>query len=370
MAERRISRRDFLSGVAAVGALPVLWPGDAFAQNGPPPPLNVRLAYPAAAPGLGGNRQLLGGWRLNQDFARGVIAIDFDRMKLWMSGHAQTQNILEYNLPPMGGGASVNAWPQVNPVRTIPGWWPNVQGVYCNGLCFWRGKLWATIRIFYAQNEQVFQTLTLYAEDGEKIVLPLVTQKFSGFVKRGPGLDPFIGCGGYDSGQGTQSGPSLATLAGQIRIMYSWPQLPGANLENWNQRAPRDPNYFPAGHVDSWMGWEPRVVNGTLQGRWASDAIYGGGLALPEGITYWPIMGTGDLDYARQALCFADPAKLRNYEYRYDPNTFQLIGYQARPDLDAWSSIVRGQELGPDGKVYLAQDNQWEVSHVAVKVFG
>src|SRR5690349_20299049 len=116
MAERRISRRDFLGGIAAAGALPVLWPGDAFAQTGPAPPPNVRLGSPPPPAGGGGaNRQLLGGWRLTQEFARGGLAIDFATMRCWMVGHSQRHEVLEFNLPAMGTGTDVNAWPAVTP---------------------------------------------------------------------------------------------------------------------------------------------------------------------------------------------------------------------------------------------------------------
>lgn len=332
-----------------------------------PTPTPTPQPTPTPIPAPGG-RTLLGGWRLNQDFGRGTIAIDFARMKLWMSGHVQALDIVEYDLPPMGSGSDVNAWPQVDPVRRIPLWWPYQEGVYVNGLCFWREKLWVTIRVFYAQNAAVFPTLTLYAEDGERITLNLPTQQFSGFVKRGPDLDPLIGCGGYDSGQGTVSGPTLATIDGQVLRTYGWPAQPGPNLEHWNERAPREPNYWVKGHTDSWVGWEPRVVNGVLEGRWASDAIFGGGLVLPEGVTYWPIMGLGELDYALQSLCFVPWGQTRTYEYRYDASTHQFVSYRQMPELG--NAPIKGQELGPDGKVYLAQEGAWGASHVAVRVFG
>ena len=251
------------------------------------------------------------------------------------------------------------------------------------------GRCGCLPRVFYDTPPSSTEPLTLYAMDGEKINLPLHRQAFSGFVKRGPGLDPFIGCGGYESGQGTQSGPSLATLAGQRLISYGWPGEPGANLEHWNERAPRAPNYRPlAGFAnladktpgvpgDSWVGWTPRVVNGQLQGRWASDMIFAGGLVLPEGITYWPWMGIGDLDYRWQTYTFA--LVRHTYAYRYDPRTFQLLGYEAQPQFDTNLDVngitaVLGQELGPDGKVYLANGYQWASgtykADVALRVYG
>jgi hypothetical protein len=321
---------------------------------------------------------LLGGWRIAQDFPRGCIAIDFSRMKLWMGGHAQRQEVMEYNLPAMGSGANVDAWPRVDPVRTIPGWW---QGGYALGLIFWRNKLWVSPRLFYATGGLQNELLTLYAEDGETIATSLVRQKFSGFVKRGPGLDPLLGCGGSESGQGINPGPSLATVGGQRLIEYGWPASPGANLEHWNERAPRQPNYRPlrsgtfganAVPEDSWVGWIPRTVNGQLQGRWACDRIFSGGLVLPEGVTYWPWMGTGDLDYALQSYTMAPDDQNRTYAYRYDGSTYQLLGYEACPEFG--NNPVFGQELDSAGRVYLAHGNQWQSTtyrvDVALRVFG
>ena len=337
-----------------------------------------------------GNRQLLGGWRVAQEFARGAIAIDFARMKLWMVGHAQRNEVLEFNLPAMGSGSDVNAWPRVDSVRTIQGWWPKGYGY---GLAFWHGKLWVSPRVFYDTPPSSGEPLSIYAEDGETRNFPgLVRQSFSGFVKRGPGLDPYIGGGGSESGQGISAGPTLATIGGQSLVSYRWLNDPGANLEYWDTRPPREPNYHsttvksisdpnPILGADSWMAWEPRMVGGQLQGRWASDKIFGGGLVLPEGITYWAWMGTGVLNYSTQWYTFSanDGQHDKTYTYRYDPSTFQLLGYEAQPQLDtntAQNAItaVLGQELGPDGKVYLAHGYQWQsgtyVTDVALKVFG
>lgn len=317
----------------------------------------------------------LGGWRLNTPFGRGNIAINFDTMQLYMSGGGAGFVIQVFDLPAMGAGSDINTWPIVSASSTISYALSDyVNGMYCNGLVWWRSKLWLTLRVFYAQVPYILPYVRLYATDGEIIQIDgLFTQRFSGFVKRGPGLDPYVGGGGYVSGQGSCSGPTLASLDGTIRIGYQFPALPGANLEYWDLRAPRDTNYSTeVGVGDSWVCWEPRVVNGSLQGRWASDAIAGGGLVLDTGITYWPILGIGELKYSTQDLCFAQPGMVRNYEYRYDATTFQLLSYAARPDLDTgFNGIVTGQELGPDGKIYLCQVNQWAGSSAcpALSVF-
>jgi hypothetical protein len=365
-----MNRRRFLASIMGAGVTAPLMSIDEVSarQNAPAPPSNVRLEF--RAPTATTNRKLLGGWRVTEEFAQGVIAIDFIQMKLWMVGHVQRQELLEYDLPPMGIGPDADAYPRVNSVKRSAPFW---QDGYANGLILWRGKLWASPRKFYDTTPP--PTLSLFAQDGERLTLNLPRQVFSGFVKRGPGLDPLIGCGGYESGQGSSSGPSLATLEGRSLLQYSWPADPGPVGSNgvpasWNDRAPREPNYSCSS--DSWVAWKPRIINGMLQGRWASDCIYGGGLMLPEGITYWAYQGTGDLEYGRQRPTFAAQGLERTYEYRYDPSKYKLSGYFARPDLG--SGPVLGQELGPDGKVYLAHGSQWTSggfqADVALRVYG
>jgi hypothetical protein len=307
---------------------------------------------------------------MTEGFARGAIAIDFATMRCWMAGHAQRHQVLEFQLPPMGTGTDINAWPQVEPVTIHAPWWDDFNA-YPNGLIFWRGKVWVATRVHYAAGVAVTPDMKLYAIDGETITIPLPRQQFGGFYKRGPGLDPLVGCGGCESGSGSQRGPSIGTLDGQVLLNWGFPGEPGPNLEHWNERAPRDPNYWPVNHVDTWVGWEPRLINGKLEGRWASDSIWGGGLILPEGIVCWPFMGTGELNYAEQSHGMAAPGMCRNYEYHIDPSTYQITSYRARPDLDTgWEGYIGGQELGPDGKVYFCQPNQWAESHPAIKVFG
>ena len=295
---------------------------------------------------------MVGGWIGHEEWSGGRIAIDHATGRLWVVGHDQIQHVHEYqNLPPMGTGA-VETWPVLQPVRTIPKWWQDIEGsaTYAGGLAFFRGKLWASPKVMYAASPvQGTGPLTLHSPDGDRIDLPMPRQKFSGFVKRA-GQEPLIGGGGYASGQGSVSGPTLATMSGQVLLSYEWPPVPGANLEFWNQRAPRDPNYWVIGHGDSWVGWEPRVINGVRQGRWASDSIEGGGLLLPDGLKYWPVMGTGQLDYALQSIGFAEQGNVQAYEYTYDPNTYQFQSYSP-----VAMGAVKGQEVGPDGTVYLAQ---------------
>jgi len=324
-----------------------------------------------------GERRMVGGCIGHEEWSSGRIAIDFATGRLWMIGHDQVAvgpegapNVHEYRLADCNGtGGDPSTWPTLQPVRTTGKFWPNLdsQGAYCNGLAFFRGKLWCSPKTMYASSPiTAAGPLQLIAPDGDTINLKLPRQKFSGFVKRA-GQEPLIGGGGYASGQGSVSGPTLATMDGRVLLSYEWPASPGANLENWNLRAPRDPNYWVIGHGDSWVGWEPRVIKGIREGRWASDNLEGGGLLLPDGLKYWPIMGKGELNYAYQSTAFANPdpaaGALQTYEYTYNPKTYQFQSY--RP---VSMGLVRGQEIAPDGTVYLAQ--KWlRGNYIAITVW-
>jgi hypothetical protein len=54
------------------------------------------------------------------------------------------------------------------------------------------------------------------------------------------------------------------------------------------------------------------------------------------------------LDYAYQTYTFAYDPDNRTYEYRYTPEG-QFASYRQLPDL----GVITGQELGPDGRIYL-----------------
>jgi len=335
--------------------------GDGFDRAaGDPRVASALTPTPTPGPSPGGARQLVGGCIGHEEWSSGRIAIDYATGRLWMIGHDQTAVgpagaavVHEYRLADCKGtGGDPSTWPVLQPVRTTNKFWQNVEGsgTYCGGLAFFRSKLWCSPKVMYAASAmQGGGPLTLVSPDGDRIDVPLPRQKFSGFVKRA-GQEPLIGGGGYASGQGSVSGPTLATMDGKVLLSYEWPATPGAKLENWKLRAPRDPNYWVIGHGDSWVGWEPRTINGIREGRWASDDIDGGGLLLPDGLKYWPIMGIGQLDYANQSLGFAAEGNVRTYEYTYDPNTYQFVSY--KPAAMGW---VKGQEVAPDGTVYLAQ---------------
>lgn len=286
--------------------------------------------------------KLLGGWRITGEFAIGGIAIDHANRKLYMVGHAQRHEVYEYDLPEHGTGSDPAKWPRVNIVRTIPGWW---EGGYANNLVFHDGKLWAAPRMFYDMKPP--PNLILFARTKETKNVFLPRQQYGGFVKS-PGQFPEVGGGGYESGQGSAFGPTLGKLDGTRLIHHD---MSG----KWDTREKREPNYFTLKGKDGWTALEPRIINGKKEGRWACDRIYGGGIRLPTGIYYWPHMGIGDINYDRQNRTFA--AKNVTYQYRYHPETYQLLGWKEIPDLGG----IIGQDVSPDGKLlYLNEENVWK----------
>lgn len=297
------------------------------------------------------DRKLIGGWRLRAtnpfSFGRGAIAIDFDTMTLYFVGHSQENYVYSMKLPQSGTGSDPSKWPEIFWYdNRIDPWWHD-DG-YANGLLWWQGKLWCAVRKFYQQVTPP-QQCAMWSPDGSKINIPLPRQHFNGFIKVGPEQTPYFGCGGYESGQGSILGPTMATIEGRPLIYH-----PG-------QREKRPANYeviYEPGGSSEWIAVEP--VNG--QGYWASDWIGGGGLVLPEGICYWPRLGTGQLWYKWQTDCFAQ--SWETWKYVYDPVTYQLKSYTHEPTMQR----ITGHEIGPDGKVYLMQCN-WAQTHYSLGVY-
>lgn len=326
------------------------------------------------------NLTLVGGYKLKEPWARGSFAVDWRTLILRMTGHVHGNTIQTYNL---ANAEPLEAWPEVYPSQVDYGWWPNQKpgaaGFYANGLWFDGDRWWAVCRGTYDMDPA--GDMNLYASDGTVWNLPLAQQRFSGFVKTPPDVNliswPYLGCGGYESGQGTCSGPTLADYTGQVFLEYDWLASPGPNLEYWDTRAPRLPDYFPEARVDSWIGWRPRTRNNVLEGRWASDWLYGGGVILPDGpLCYFPYQGTGELKYDwhqnpngfdQRTITFAEGEWCnRSCLLAYDPATFQVIEFDRLLDF---TNPVRGQEIDPQGRLWLAEGYGHGDAEVKIRVY-
>lgn len=299
--------------------------------------------------------RLVGGWRLAQEYPRGGLAIDFDGRRGFVGGHAQRQEIVEFSLASGDGAAKagemispgtgddVMKWPRLDPVRVHPGFW---EEGYVGGLFYQDDTLWVSPKKFYDMSPP--PRFRLYGKNlrtgkVETREVELPRQAFGGgFVKGKPGTI-LLGCGGYESGQGSVAGPTLATLDGKVLIGQA-----NHGTLDFARRELRPATYWPANHVDGWIALEPREG----VGRWACDRVHAGGIWRPRGVAYWALLGIGDIDYARQNETFA--ATTETWLYTYDPQRYDRV------EFTKWEhGHVHGHEVGPDGRVYLLIRNAW-----------
>ena len=221
--------------------------------------------------------RLVGGWRLAQEYPRGALAIDFDNLRIFIGGHAQRQEIVEFALArrndetgkperiPAGTGDDVMNWPRLDPVKVHRGFW---EGGYVGGLYYENDVLWASPKNSYDMSPP--SSFRLYGKnlksgEVESMLVELPRQAFGGgFVKGKPGT-MLIGCGGYESGQGSVAGPTLATVDGKVLIG----QANHGTME-FEKRELRPAAYWPVKQVDGWAALKPR--DGV--GRWACDRVH------------------------------------------------------------------------------------------------
>jgi hypothetical protein len=336
-------------------------------ENAVPPVVNTRI--------VASDFELLGGWRINQPFARGGLAIDWTTRRLFTSGPANENYIIEYALPSdYGVGSNVLNWPVLTYVRQHPNFWGEniwAPGVgwgegYSGGIKIENGVLWVSPKVFY---ETAPKLLTLYGKvlaTGEilKKHTTLSQPAFGGGFVKGH-AEPLLGCGGYESSQGIMWGPTCAREDSSLILSY-----PTINNRTWDGVPPRAPNYFIEPGNPAWLGDNPRIVNGVLEGRWACDRVHGGGIWHPHGMCYWGLMGTGSLSYAYQTEMFSLGENKECYLYTYDAQTFSKSSVQ----YTKWNhGLVEGNEIDSAGNVYLHCRNQWSSGmykvDAAVKIF-
>jgi hypothetical protein len=358
-------RRPWLAWVIiATIVASVLVASTAMADPPPSPPGkgNVKRLQPA-------DFRLFGGWRLAQEYARGGLAIDFDNGRVFMAGHAQRDEICEFSLSRRdeqtgqlqriapGMGDDVTKWPRLDPVKVHPKYWD--EG-YAGGLCYKDNILWVSPKKFYDMNPppnfhlfgKNFQTGKI-----ETILVRLPRQEFGGGFVKGMPNEVLLGCGGYESGQGSVAGPTLATIDGNPLIR----QVPFSS-KDFARRELRPPSYWPIKHHDAWYALEPR---GGV-GRWASDRVHAGGIWHARGIAFWALLGIGEIDYTRQTQTFAPTTE--TWLYTYDPWTLSGV------EFHKWDfGHVHGHEVDSSGRVYLLVRNAWasgvEQVDSAIKIF-
>lgn len=322
------------------------------------------------------NLELLGGWRVKEDFARGSFGIDHGTNTLYMAGHGQRRETKRYTLGAYTAGNDLNVYRIISPTETIPKFWvesENGQGTYADNYYFSDGVLWVAPRTFYEMNPKNETTIfPLSISSASRTPVTQITVNglrgtaFGGFVKQA-GKFPMLGGGGYESGQGSAFGPTL----GSFKEDYSTPgkfngtsliDYPWSGAGDFFKRAPRFPNYTPVTIGDTWVALHPRDINGDgkNEGCWASDIVKSGGIAHSTGIYYWACMGTGKIDYGYQSACLA--TSFQNVMYRYHPTTYKLLDFVEFPGgtVPNDPQAIIGSDISPDGKyLYLMQGNQW-----------
>ena len=306
--------------------------------------------------------RLVGGWRVAQPFTRGGLAIDFEGKRVFLGGPANRNELAEFSLSrrspaggledvPLGTGDDVSKWPRLEQVKRHESFWE--KGCYAGGLYYKDDCLWVSPRKFYDMAPPGQFTLAgkdLKTDQIKTKLVKLPRGAFGGGFVKGKPDTMLIGCGGYESGQGSVAGPTLATPEGKVLI-----RQPNHGTMAFEQREHRPANYWPKGHKDGWIALEPR--DGV--GRWASDRLQGGGIWNARGICYWALLGIGEIDYARQNETFG--ASNQTWLYTYDARTYEQV------EFNQWKhGHVIGQEVGPDGLVYLLVRDAWQSAEYRV----
>jgi hypothetical protein len=306
--------------------------------------------------------ELIGGWVLNQDFARGGLAIDFTTMAAYSGGHAHHTKINHYQLGAMGQGSDMASWPIIAKSSVIEAFWPPIggsEGVNYGAMQLRDGVLWVCPRGWYTNgdsNPLIVSGLNLTTGEIERRTIPVSTQAFGGGFIKGHPTDWIVGAGGYISGQSSVAGPTAVTINGEVLLSQV-----DFSILDFDRREKRPPTSWPKTGVDNFMAFNPR--NGV--GAWGADSVTGGGIWTDRGVCYWPNLGTGEAEYRDAAVRFTGG---------YVP---WLCAFDTDWKNPAWSEWTHGpiasSEIGPDGLVYMLSLNARKLNEFvtapAIKVF-
>lgn len=328
-------------------------PDDITPPNEPPP----ATAY-LGPQSVAGSFQLLGGYRLQVDFASEGLGLirDADGYVVEAVGgaNAQTNALHLYDLrQPFSAGADAAAYPVIVPKRTwlVRDLFPrmmagqNIRDVAIVATAAGY-ELAGLGRVYYNTAPRANTQINVRAlsTDGatlgaaREIVVNLPEQEFSGFMKSlTPATDlQAIGAGAYDSGQGSVGGLSYAVQGSG----GTWTRrlTPPGFGDITSPRLPRDANYScddPA----SWVCVPP--VNG--QGVWSTERIGGGGVRYGDNVLFIPTLGSGARSYGRQTYTFGDPAEDRAFAYFFKEHaTTGAVTYQR---FDRWVHAAPGEQV-------------------------
>lgn len=323
-------------------------------------PINVNAAPPPPPPPGQFTLTLVGGWRINQPYCYGGLAIDFATMRAWTCGNRSDnqRGLFGYQLPAMGSGQSIESWPQVNPAWNYGAPYSSLSGpawyTYATGLLWQNNELWISGRQYYAQWPYPDTTIKKFTLSGatatlvDTVTIPRPAQHFGGgFIKGGSEVLP--GCGGYESGHNSVSGPCWMKMDGTI--VNSFPIF-NAPKEEREKR----PDNYSCGTGDDWFVNPDPPVGYMIAGR-----IVGGGF-IANGTTCFVIRhGTGALAYANQGDYFSVTG-VDTHLYKYAPGAH----------FGTYEPFTHGLATGFEvqgNRVYMLIDQKWGDSCPAIYCF-
>ena len=329
-----------------------------------PSPIVVGDAPPPPPPPGQFTLTLVGGWRINQPYCYGGLAIDFATMRAWTCGNrADNQcGLFGYQLPAMGSGQSVGAWPQVNPAWDYGAPYPPMTGggwyTYATGLLWKDDLIWISGKVYYSQPPIPDTTIRKFSLSGSAATMvDTITlagrsaQQFGGGFVKGA-AEPTPAGGVYESGYG-YSGPSWMTMDGTI--INSFPPFNAPKGE----REKRPDNYSCLAPSDWFIDPDPPV------GYMVAGRMFGGGFKVGDTTCFVIRHGTGPLKYSFQGDYFSDPAQGSPTEtllYRYGPGA-HFGEYEAFPHGFPTGFEVQGNH------VYMLMDRAWGDAAPAIYCF-
>jgi hypothetical protein len=317
----------------------------------PTPPLG------AGAPSVNAMFELLGGYRLDTDYASEGLALVTDAdgyvIEAVAGAHLHTNSVQLYDLRvPPGAGTDPTSYPVAPRLRSwsvaelFPRW---LDGQNLRDVAVVRTaagyELAGIGRVFYNTSPRSTTQISIREITAggtvlgatREIPVDLPEQEFSGFIKQFDSRSDLsaIGAGAYDSGQGSVAGLSYAVR----EPSGAWRKLltPPAFGDLTSPRLPRDAGYSCPGGT-SWVCIAP-VGNA---GVWSTERIGGGGVRVGDVVMFIATLGYGEREYSRQSYTFGDPARDRAvaYFFTHEANgTVRFLGY------DRWSAAPEGQPV-------------------------
>jgi hypothetical protein len=304
------------------------------------------------------NFELIGGYRLQSDFASEGLALVKDAdgyvVEAIAGANAQTNSVHVFDLRgALGGGANAMAYPVLAPLRTwraeqlFPRWISGQTLRDVTAITTTGGYEVAGIgRVFYNTAPRATTQINLreLRNNGttlgatREIPVDLPEQEISGFIKHADSekdLDA-VGAGAYDSGQGSVGGLSYAMR----QTTGTWARLltPPSFGDITTPRLPRDNGYScPDGAT--WVCIPPVGDRGV----WSTERIGGGGVRFGNTVLFIATLGYGERTYDRQSYTFGDPALDRAVAYFFAHDNasqaLRFVGY------DRWISANPGEPV-------------------------